>query len=380
MQIKERGVSVLKRIAAKLMRLTARLLVAMNRKAAIVFESVPDYSDNSKAVYEEMIRRGYDKKYRLIWYLNDKKTPAVKARNYFVRRMAICTIFGNIWLPSLESVRVHGKKQTSFYLQHGTPLKSIRNYWTAPENVDYALAAAQAMVQMNAYETTIKPEKFFSAGFPRNDVFAQPPKDLKLIFGNYHKIIVWYPTYRQHKNHRFICSGDSMPLLHDEEKAKQLNEAAEANNVLLVIKPHFAQDVSMIRRLDLSSIRLIDDSFFAENGITSYEMLASSDALLTDYSSVYFDYTLRDRPIGAVWEDIEEYKKFPGLIDSVDFYMKGAEKIYTIEELCAFVENVAKGIDLLQAERREIRDLANVANDGRNTERVVDFIVEKAGL
>ena len=70
-------------------------------------------------------------------------------------------------------------------------------------------------------------------------------------------------------------------------------------------------------------------------------MLAGSDALITDYSSVYYDYTLHDKPIAVVWEDIEDYKRFPGFAVDLSDYLKGAEKIYKIDELCGFVESVA---------------------------------------
>ena len=102
--------------------------------------------------------------------------------------------------------------------------------------------------------------------------------------------------------------------------------------------------------------------------------------MITDYSSVYFDYTLLDKPIAVVWEDVEEYRKNPGFVVDLDRYLVGAEKVYSIKDLCEFVENVAKGSDLLKTERREIRDLTNDNLDGRNSKRAVDFIIEKADL
>ena len=89
---------------------------------------------------------------------------------------------------------------------------------------------------------------------------------------------------------------------------------------------------------------------------------------------------MRDKPIGVIWEDIEKYKEDPGFALDLDYYLKGAEKIYTIDELCQFVEEVARGEDKLCNERREIRDIVNSSIDGKNTERVVDFIIKKAKL
>ncbi len=150
--------------------------------------------------------------------------------------------------------------------------------------------------------------------------------------------------------------------------------------MLVVLKPHFAQDVSAIKALDLSNIIFISDDFFLQNDITSYRFVGSCDALLTDYSSIYFDYTLCDKPIGLIWEDYEEYAKNPGFAVDMDAAMKGGVKIYTLEELENFVQDVATGVDRLKQERREVRDLYNYSTDGKNSERVVDFLIEKAKL
>lgn len=367
-------------------------------KPSIVFESKPLYSDNTKAVYDEMVRRGYDKKYRLVWCKTWNEWGEIKngqhqsidphkrgnitqkIQNYSVFNRTKCIICCNTFLPSSGDERwTFGEGQKSFYLSHGTPLKSTKAYYTSPGGIDYAIAASEDTRPVMAREFSIDLDKYYATGFPRNDVFAREHFDLNKIFeSTYRKIIIWYPTYRQSKS--IILSGNTLPIIHDEMFAAQLNSVAKENNVLIVIKPHFIQNTEYLSNIHLSNIRLIDDSFFTEKKISSYEMLASSDALITDYSSVYFDYTLRDKPIAAVWEDIEDYRKNPGFALDVDKYFKGAEKIYTIEDLCAFVQRVAGNEDILQKERREIRDLVNISTDGNNTKRVVDFIIEKASL
>lgn len=128
--------------------------------------------------------------------------------------------------------------------------------------------------------------------------------------------------------------------------------------------------------MNLSNIRFIDDSFFAQNNIRSYDFVGVSDGLITDYSSIYFDYTLCDKPIAAIWSDIEEYKKKPGLTANYETLRKGMEKIYTLDELTAFIRRIGDGVDLLQKERREIRDYANYSVEPTNADRVVDFIMK----
>lgn len=80
----------------------------------------------------------------------------------------------------------------------------------------------------------------------------------------------------------------------------------------MIVKPHPAQDLAHIRALELSNLRFIDDGLFAAHGITSYEFLACTDALITDYSSVLFDYLLTGKPVGLTFEDIDAYARQPG--------------------------------------------------------------------
>ena len=367
-------------------------------KPCILFESSPDFSDNSRAVYDEMVRRGYDKKYDLIWFVDwdkcatikkdgsidywdpsDNKTLGKRIRCYAFYHKCRAIICCSRFIPSRGYVK--GNHIRSFYLSHGTPMKSVKQYYTSPGRVNYILSPSEAMNSVMAYEFSFKPEQVFAAGFPRNDVFARPPVDLKSILGTEcSKIIAWYPTYRQHFSNGIVTSSISIPIVHDEQAAFRLNEIAAENGVLLLLKPHPAQDVSLLQKLDLSNIWMINDRFLTQKGLLSYEMLRGTDALITDYSSVYFDYTLCDKPIGVVWEDIDEYRQFPGFALDLDKYLKGAEKIYTVEDFGRFIKEVADGTDTLREERREIRDLTNISTDGQNTSRVVDFIAETAAL
>ena len=267
------------------------------------------------------------------------------------------------------------------FLSHGTPIKYVRDNYNVPDSINYCVSASEEVAGIIAFQSRFPEERMVSLGYPRNDVFSEEIKDVKALLNTKNdKIIVWYPTFRQHKCGRKTAASKTLPVIHDSTLAKRLNSYAAENNVLIVLKPHFAQDLSYVKDLGLSNIRIIYDDFFEENQISSYGFLNGCDAMITDYSSVYFDYTLADKPIGAVWEDIDEYRQNPGFAIDIDYYMQGAEKIYEIEQFEAFIKNVAVGNDLLREQRRMIRDLVNYSTDGKNTQRVVDFIVQKANL
>ncbi len=348
----------------------------------IIFESAPDYSDNTRAVFDEMLCRGLNKNYKFVWLA---KTPCpfkeknvisilpsdkFKRRYYYnVSKLIICC---NSILYS------HRKGQKTFYLGHGAPIKSVKDYYFFRANIDYCLSTSKIMEPYFSKEYHHDINKIVSLGYPRNDALTNGKVDIKTMLNTTcDKVAVWYPTFRQHKSGGRTGASNALPIIYNEENAIKLNECAVKNNVLIVLKPHFAQDLSYIKELNLSNIRFINDDFFKENKISSYEFVGNTDALITDYSSIYYDYTLCDKPIAVIWEDIEEYKKKPGLVEGYEELLKGAEKVYTLEEFIAFIERLAKGVDLLNAERNEIKKLTNYACDGKNSERVVDFILEK---
>lgn len=355
----------------------------------IVFESKPDFSDNTKAVFDEMLRRGMQKKYRMYWWVADKKAelPHFPNTRYldqktfwnrlqfeWVTLRARCLICCNDYL----CVRLPSRR--SFYLTHGTALKKLNDYYV-PEGVSYTMLASDHVKAPMAREFHVVPEKLMALGYPRNDALHKSARDLHSLFpGEFQKVAVWYPTYRQHKNGIKTDAQNALPVLHDARAAIALNEAAKKYGVLLVAKPHFAQDISYITQYDLSNIRFIDDRFFAEHHISSYEFVGSCDALITDYSSIYFDYLLCDKPVAVVWEDIEDYRKNPGFALDPDFYMKGAHKIYDLPDFTEFLRCLMEGDDRYRQERQEINALVNYAADGKNAERVVDFIVAQTGL
>lgn len=355
----------------------------------IVFESAPDLSDNTKAVFDEMLARGWNRRYLFVWLLYNNhpsdypKNPRIRYysdQRSFGFRIAMarakCVICCN------RCISTSNKKTKHYFLNHGAPLKNVQNYYHLPEEFDYCFCNSRWFEQGQMETLHIQDKnKMVSLGFPRNDVLSLPPMDLHGVFGKeYQKIVAWYPTFRQHKSGKVTGSTNALPIIWDENRAIELNECAKANKVLIVLKPHFAQDVSKIKSLSLSNIVFINDEFFKDNGITSYRFIGSCDALLTDYSSIYYDYTLCDKPIGLIWEDYEEYKRNPGFAVDMDDMMKGGVKIYRLEELKAFIHDVADETDALREERREIRDRVNYSADGKNAERVVDFIVQTAQL
>ena len=350
----------------------------------IIFESYPDFADNSKNVYSEMIRRESLMKYKMIWLCNNKPTRNNSSHTFFIYRKSLKAILLTMRAKAIiccnSYVIPYSQKQFSFYLTHGTPIKEIGDY-KMPSSIRYCLAASNNTTDLMSNAFSLYKNKVIPLGFPRNDELTNSKTDLNLLFNKqFEKIVVWLPTFRQHSSGLKTGSSHAIPILWNKENIDAINKACSKFKTLLLIKPHFLQDISYVKEVDTNNILFINDNFLKEHNITLYNLLGSCSALLTDYSSVYYDYTLCDKPIGLVWEDFDTYKLNPGFAVDMEKAMKGGFKIYSKDDLIEFLKQVYKDEDVLKEQRRWIRDYYNYSPDGRNSQRVVDFIINKAQL
>lgn len=352
----------------------------------ILFESCPDLSDNTKAVFDEFVARGLNNKYKLYWLCFDqydtKDLPQIhnvkyiKNTSVWKRRFLLLTAKAIVCCNRF--LGIERKNQTIYYLMHGSPIKNTTGYYTCPEHVDYMITAGDYVNEKCANAMLIDPSKCFPLGYPRNDILVKPNVDVAKYLGKFQKYIIWYPTVKQFTSGRDY-GVEPISFLDNDETIKQLNECAKKHDVLIIVKPHFAQ-IANINITQLTNIRFIDDKFFKDNDLASYEFLGSCDALLSDYSSVFYDFMVCNKPIGLIWNNIEEFKEKVGLYDFYEETTAGCVKIYTFEELCKFIENVAEGKDELSEIREQLCMQINAPRDGKNAARVVDFIVEKSKL
>lgn len=131
----------------------------------------------------------------------------------------------------------------------------------------------------------------------------------------------------------------------------------------------------MLKAISTGNIITTDNAFLASRGVGLYNLLGAADALITDYSSVYYDYLLTGRPIGLTVDDFEEYKQNRGFVfDEPEKILTGT-RMETVEDLNAFVDAVADGIDPFREEHARINGLVNEYRDDRSAERVAAFLL-----
>ncbi|MCM1286169.1 MAG: CDP-glycerol glycerophosphotransferase family protein [Acetobacter sp.] len=358
-------------------------------KNIILFESEPAFSDNALYVFDEMLKRGMNKKYKLVWMLNNKndvdknifsdiENVKVVYRKgsrgkYYYSYAAKIILSSNAFLPQKS------EKQQSIYLAHGAAFKNTRGKYTLPNSYinPKVVSISKFLAKYDAVNLECDEKCMLPLGFPRNDLLISGKVDLNKLFNKENcKFICWMPTYRQHNLDRtHICSSVEMPILHSNREAEIINAAAKAKKVVLLVKPHPAQDLSHISTDDLSNIIFIDNDYLKSISLENYSMLGSCDALITDYSSVYYDFLLTDKPVGLCWEDFDEYNKNEGFTVDPNVIMKPCEKILNCDDMINFISHVADGIDVYKEERNVICNMVHDYVDCNSTERVVDYII-----
>ena len=105
-----------------------------------------------------------------------------------------------------------------------------------------------------------------------------------------------------------------------------------------------------------------------------YEYLNAADLIITDYSSVYFDYLLLDRPIVFTDKDINTYIMLKGLmLEPLDFWRPGAS-VHTIDMLEMEVLDAIRGKDRYEEQRKVLSDLVHRYQDAGATGRLFEMI------
>lgn len=230
-------------------------------------------------------------------------------------------------------------------------------------NLNYFLVCSETERKRMMDAFRYPEETFITFGYPRNDIYFGQQKNQKTR--DKKTTILYLPTFRDTAPTEFFPFSDF--------DKKDLNRFLSKNNVEIIIKPH-KRDSTNQRLLDiLKDNPNIKIKTSVINDIDIQQMLLECDILLTDYSSVYFDFLLLDRPIIYIPYDLEEYKRERGLLYDFDEVTCG-DKTLTQKQFIESIKNNLENPAKDELKRKEITERFHLYNDGKASERLFNFI------
>ncbi len=315
-----------RRIVLRLYRLETKIIPV--QKNIIVFESNMgrNYTGNPKCIYEEMVKKGLDKRYRCYIMLDDVSTyvpgNARKLKRTRTRYFFIMGIAGT-WVCDCRQPGYIIKREGVHYIQtwHGTPLKKLaldmesvnmagetdidkyrQSFYKNTRTWDY-------LISQNHFSTEVFRSAFafdktmLEIGYPRNDILfsgnnTETITHLKNKMGLPldKKILLYAPTWRDNEYYEKGAYKFNQALDFDLLKEKLGEEYA------CIVKYHYL----VKENLDWSSYKGFVYKYDMCEDIAELYLVA--DILITDYSSVMFDYSILRRPMLFFTYDLEEYK------------------------------------------------------------------------
>ncbi|MBQ6021126.1 MAG: CDP-glycerol glycerophosphotransferase family protein [Clostridia bacterium] len=344
----------------------------------IVFESNPEFADNTYCVYRYLVDyKHIDENYKIVWLVEDKNhvSPPAEMKNTTFQNYQkngktlwerlkyhyyINTSRGLIYCN--RNLGKKRRKQFSLCLQHGMPLKASNGGYCIHDQCDRCLCVSAFFADHYHKDFDISYEKMFFCPFPRTDyLFSDRDVRAELGLAGFDKVLIWMPTYRKsaaEKMKSFNIEGTAtgIPCLETEEDVLRLDAFLREKNSLVLFKPHPVQPIDSVLREKLTNIRFIDNAWLAEKGVQLYELLGKTDGLITDYSSVYYDYLLTDRPVGLTVDDYDEYIGKRGFVYDDPFEVLKGEHITDADGLIAYIDEVVRGEDPYSEDREIVKD------------------------
>jgi len=373
--------------------------VLPKKSGKILFHSTPSFSDNSKTLWEYISET---LEYETAWIVDDKKSYnkmkeagiPVFLNNTF---QGIWTIFRSKYLVTTHVAffKVKASNQILINLWHGSPLKcmgfldksenkeTMINLINMSKKIDFLITTSSIMKYVLISSFCIFPSKVLILGQPRNDKLFIPSTKtdlfediLQITKANFSKVILYAPTFREGYGQR--VEGEKIDVdkrnymrLREFEFVK-LEEFLRENNYLLVVKLHQNEETyyrESIKNNISSHIKFLWTNDLESNMCFLYDFLNLFDILVTDYSSIFYDYLLMDRPIIFIENDIDEYRNIRGLLfDNPHFWMPG----YKVKTLQGFQNAVLECSfeDKYVENRKIINELANLYKDGQSCKRI----------
>ena len=347
------------------------------------------YMDNTKYLFEFLNEHS---NYHVVWFTKSRELLAeLRNKGYKV-----------VFSLSLEAVKLlrkakfifltHGvydvlpidfSPQTKIIMTwHGTVIKDITENFESTysykrwvnflklksypnQYCDYVLTPTKNKYEHEILTTAfqVTSNKILDLGYPRNDIlfnnnleFIQKLKEKYGIPDNIKHVILYVPTFRD---------AGSLKLPFQENDLKDLNKILAEKSAIFLFKGH-----SYEKKISFGELEYIN---LVKQPSDIQELLIISDLIISDYSSVIFDFLLTMKPIILFPYDLDLYQKGRGLHYDLTEIAPGPI-VYDVKSLIETIQDMETLDSKYRDVREKIRDRFNKHHDGKSIERLLTFL------
>lgn len=357
------------------------------KKRTIVFSSFGgrNYSGNPRIISEELQKRKLD--YELVWLIKDNVADILPDGIKRISTDSILASFylytAKFWIDDSRKTIVYKKRNSQVYFQtwHGTPLKKIefdakdklsKHYLKYAqkdsESISYLLSGNKYSSEIYPNAFRINTSKILNIGTPRNDqLIKERNSQQKTIYEKETVNILFAPTFRNDPDDNGVSQLKKMNLTLLKEYFQSKNQRF---NFSVKFHPNvndqLSKDKTSLDYMTNHSIELVDDGILLEN------LFSSIDLLITDYSSIFFDYALLEKPLILFNYDESKYAEERG------FYIR-------LDELpVPKAQNADELIEIISYQREELMNSSKALLDylinyekGNSTKKIIELIVKE---
>lgn len=394
---------VFKGVGRRVSRPINAILIKMYQKKAInpnliIFESEGDLSDNAFALFYYLYQNELLCNYKVVWLVDDvmnAKRKGYKDIEFVIkwpykiefrrdRYLATCGIYIFDHCNLLGDYKKRSEQKIVF-LTHGGFLKKTKEGENLSmfSNVDEIYVTGEIFKKVTLDLSGLTNESVKALGFPRIDyLFKDNSKYLdnfikKLSLSQYDKVFLWMPTYRKSTSavisENYYYTDTGLPLLKTENDIISFNEFLKSLNSICIFKIHHLQINMPCFDKSYSNLLIISDDFLQNNNVQLYELIKVSDALITDFSSVGFDYMICKKPIIYATDDFADYSNSRGFLFDISMCMAGYH-CDSIETFFDSVRAVRNDKDDYKEERLRKLPYMHSYVDGNASRRIAEHL------
>lgn len=291
------------------------------------------FDDSPRVIYDAMINDDRFNDFELVWaFQNPQKFTLQRGRAIKTDsiKFYITALKARCWITNSRierGLRFKGKNTFYFNTWHGSPIKkmgkdivkknsksfSSKDKW----NVDVMTSQSEYEANIFSRVFNIEREKFLLCGLPRNDSLVFNTEEKKQLMREKiglplsKKVILYAPTFREYERDNKYNVILAPPI--DFRKWKE--EIGDEYVVLL--RAHY--EVGTILNVEGVNEFVFDVSDYPELN----DLMIASDILISDYSSIFFDFSILDRPMLSYTYDYEKYAEQRGLYFDIREVLQG---------------------------------------------------------